>query len=406
VTRRLSLRTARRLAITAQRLAATPWGADGTRPRRATAPDIMAVARDLGCVQIDPTATIAKTQFLVLWSRLGAYDTALFRRLTEEQHLLFEYWAHAASYCLAEDFPIHSWYMRSCLEGSSAWATRVRGWLERNGEVAAEILAQLDHHGPLRSRDFAGTAVGMWEPGGWNDGRDVSRVLELLSVRGDALVARRDGNQKYWDLGERCLPTSVDRTELPTAEVVRRSARRALRALGVATQTQIGQHFTRGRYPGLRDELAALVASGEIVEVTVEDTPARDRWYVDGDSLDLVDRIEAGDWRGRTTLLSPFDNLICDRARTLLLWDFDFKLEIYTPPAQRRWGFYVLPILHGDRLVGRIEPVLDRRTATLRVAAPQWENGVRPTAALVRGIDRALADLAAFVGATDVARAG
>src|SRR5262249_16508234 len=155
-------------------------------------------------------------------------------------------------------------------------------------------------------------------------------------------------------------------------EVVVRAAQRSLRALGVARVPHIQGHFLRGRYPGLTGVLAELEAAGRIVRVHVLDGDGRRRpgpWFVHPDDLPLRAPLASGDWPPRTTLLSPFDTLICDRARTRALFDFDFRVEIYTPPAQRQYGYYVMPILHGDRLIGRIDPQFDRRQKRLTINA-------------------------------------
>ena len=210
-----------------------------------------------------------------------------------------------------------------------------------------------------------------WDHGGWSDEPTVGRSCSRqLTVPGDVLVSRRTNGTRWWDIGERCLPPGAlddPAGELPEDEVVRRAAVRAVRALGAATPTHINRHFTRNRYPHLTDRLAELVADDELVPVGVEGL--KGRWYVHADDLADVDDLAPA----RLTLLSPFDNLICDRDRTEALWDFRYRIEIYTPVAKREYGYYVLPVLDGDRLVGphRRRPRLPDQPAGGPVGAPR-----------------------------------
>jgi uncharacterized protein len=227
-------------------------------------------------------------------------------------------------------------------------------------------------------------------------------MLDVLWTQGRIMVAGRQGQQRVWDLTERWLPAWAPTRRPPEREVVRLAAQRSLRALGVATARDIDRHFTQGRYPGLAAVLAGLERSGRVERVRLA-TDGRERpgpWYVHADDLPLLERLQAGGWRPRTALLSPFDNLIIDRERTERLFGFHYRMEIYVPRAARRFGYYVLPILHGDRLIGRVDPVMDRRRGRLVVNAVHAE----PDAPGAAGpaVAGALEDLAAFLGAGGV----
>ncbi len=178
------------------------------------------------CLQIDPTNVVARNQLLVLWSRLGAFDPALLDRLAYDEHRLFEYWAHQASFVLADDYPLHRLQMRASPH------PRVGALARGERRVPEYVLAELRERGPLRGRDIEDRAVRPWASTGWTNSRNVERLLTFLSVRGAVLPAGRAGNQKLWDLGERCLPDDVPREELPDEEIVRRAIVRALRAIG------------------------------------------------------------------------------------------------------------------------------------------------------------------------------
>jgi uncharacterized protein len=203
-------------------------------------------------------------------------------------------------------------------------------------------------------------------------------------------------------MAERWLPAWAPTRRPPEREVVRLAAQRSLRALGVATARDIDRHFTASRYPGLPAVLAGLERSGRVERVRLAADGAEwpGPWYVHADDLPLLERLEAGDWQPRTTLLSPFDNLIIDRERTQRLFGFHYRMEIYVPRAARRYGYYVLPVLHGDRLVGRVDPAVDRARGRLVVNAVHAQPDAPATAG--PAVAAALEELAAFLGADGV----
>lgn len=392
--RTITPQTARRLAVTRQRLTGktAPPTADG----------ILDVVRDLGCLQLDPISAVARSPLLVTWSRVGVFDPADLDRLIYQEKRLFEYWAHVASIVLTEEYPVFHWRMRRYVQAKDdSWAQTVRDWIKQNQALHDFILAELRAKGALFSRQIEADGLDpqSWVSSGWTDGRNVSRMLDFLWSRGEIMVAGRSGLQKKWDLSERCLPDWTPRDQWDDGQVVGFAAQKSLRALGVATAQQIKQHYTRGRYPNLPAVLKTLEHEKRIQQVEVEGQ--KGTWYVHADDLPLLDRIEAGDWQPRTTLLSPFDNLICDRKRTESLWDFFFRIEIYVPAAKRQYGYYVLPILHGERLIGRIDPKYDRKTQTLRVDHIYAEPDAPAEAA--PEIRTAIESLAQFVGAQQIA---
>lgn len=405
--RTISPTVARRLVLTRQRLA-------GPRPA-AGAAGIMEVARDLGALQLDPINVAARSHLLVLRSRLGHFAPGDLTSLIYAERQLFEYWAHCASLVLTEDYPIHQLLMRTRRAEETAWGHRARAWVAENGALAAHVLERLRADGPLPLTAFEDRAVSGWTSTGWTSGRNVARMIDHLWLRGEVMVAGRTGIHRLWDLSARVLPAWTPCEAWDERRIVRAAALRAIRALGVARPAQITQHFTRGRYPGLAAILAELVAGGAIVPVTLA-PPIADAvlsrawvgpWYVHAADLPLLDRLAAdatGDeWGPRTTLLSPFDNLICDRKRTKLLFDFDFTIEIYVPQAKRRWGYYVLPILHGERLIGRLDPTFDRANGRLVINAIHAEPGLPRPGSAGRAVARAVAELARFLGAREIA---
>jgi hypothetical protein len=367
---RLGMKDARRLAVEGAHLSA---------PKPAS---ILEVTERLTGLQIDPTAVVARSEHLVLWSRLGPYDTAELDRLRFDEHRLFEYVAFIVP---RADYAIHRETMRRSPRGDSTRAVYVRAWLKQNAAFRGYVLRELRRRGPLRSRELEDRAVVAWQTTGWNDGKNVSMMLERLWYQGRIAIVGREGQERIWDLAERVYPVG-DR--LPAAEVARRVLDRKLRLRGVARPRDFNYTFD-GRPPGWERALRSLVADGVAVPVEVADRGGE--WFAHRDGLAALDS-----FKPRTTLLSPFDPLIApNRDRTQELFDFAYKLEIYVPKAKREHGYYVLPVLQGDRLVGRVDPELDRRENVLRLHAVHWEDD--PV-----DIGRPLADLARWLGAESV----
>ncbi|MFD1934952.1 MULTISPECIES: winged helix-turn-helix domain-containing protein [Nonomuraea] len=384
----LSMESARRLAVSCQHLA-------GPRPC-GDLEGLRHVLRTLRCLQLDPVNVVARSHLLVLWSRVGDYDPADLDVLLWRERWLFEYWAHAASIVLAEDYPIHHVMMRGYPAGRSTYGRRVGDWLEANDGLRQHVLDRLREHGPQPVGGFEDRAVVAWESRGWTNGRNVERMLDFLWTQGHIMVAGREGRRRRWDLAERWLPEWVGGRPLPPEESVSLAAEHALRALGVARAADIERHFTRARYPDLAGVLDGLERSGRVLPAEVEG--GSERWYVHRDVLGLMERA----WEPRTTLLSPFDNLICDRERTERLWGFAFRTEMYVPKDKRQYGHYILPILHGERLIGRLVPRLDRRRGVLEVEGVFPEAEIAADEAAVNAVGRAVAELGRFVGAREV----
>ncbi|MEK7441219.1 MAG: crosslink repair DNA glycosylase YcaQ family protein [Chloroflexota bacterium] len=380
---------ARRLFITKQRLA-------GDKPQ-----SILDVVRDIGCLQIDPINAVARSHQIVLFSRLGNYDLGELDRLMWHERKLFEYWAHCASIVLTEDYPIFQRLMNEY-----PWSERTRAWTKENEKLRRYVLAHIRKRGPVLSRQFeeAGIDPKAWVSTGWTSGRNISRMIDILWIGGKIMVTGRDGIQKKWDLSERVLPDWTPREKLNEREVVRRAVQKSLRALGIATPTQINFHFTRGRYPNLQKVLNDLEQEKIISRVQIDgDDPTsrlyKGAWYIHNDDLPLLDDLQNGAWSPRTTLLSPFDNLICDRKRTESLFDFYYRIEIYVPEKKRQYGYYVLPILHGDQLIGRISPKMDREQNKLIVEAVYAEPNAPKSGKVVR---QAIEELAVFLKADEI----
>ncbi|WP_326825985.1 winged helix-turn-helix domain-containing protein [Streptosporangium sp. NBC_01756] len=384
----LGAESARRLAVSCQHLAGPQPGGDLEGLRQ--------VLRTLRCLQLDPVNVVARSHLLVLWSRVGDYDPADLDMLLWEERWLFEYWAHAASIVLTEDYPIHQAMMLGYPAGRSGFGRRARDWLEANGGLRQHVLDRLREAGPLPAQAFDDCVTVPWESSGWTHGRNVERMVDFLWLQGQLMVAGREGRRRRWDLAERWLPEWAGSEPLPQEEAVSRAAEHALRALGVARATDIERHFTRDRYPGLAEVLERLERSGRVLPAQV--AGGTERWYVHRDVIGLLER----DWEPRTTLLSPFDNLICDRERTERLWGFTFRTEMYVPKDKRQYGHYILPILHGERLIGRLVPRLDRRRGLLEIEGVFPEAETPADEVTAEAVGRAVTELGAFVGAREI----
>ena len=406
---RLSRQTVRRLAIAKQHLCGKP------KPNP-TSSDIFKLIKDLSYVQLDPISRVAPSHLLVLHSRLGGFRESDLDKLLWKDRKLFEYWAHVASIVLTEDYPLFLPRMKNFHAGDRVWDVRLREWMKENTRLREYVVGELKTRGPLSPRDFEDVSEDAWDKSrqkwglkasAWSEGRSVSRMIQFLFHNGTIMVVGREGRQKLWDLTERFLPDWAPRTELTGDEVEYVGAQKSLKGLGVATPRQIAWHFLIWRYPHLKSTIRSLLADSRIVPVEVTDLPAgRDRYYIHTDDLGTAESISKGDWEPRTTLLSPFDNLIADRDRTHALFDYFFRIEIYTPKAKRKHGYYVMTILDGDRLVGRIDPVMDRQRERLVINAMHAEPGAPEGRAAAARIAGALDGLADFLGAKEVIYSG
>ncbi|MGZ4419638.1 MAG: DNA glycosylase AlkZ-like family protein [Gaiellaceae bacterium] len=310
-----------------------------------SATDVLQTVRRLGFLQIDPISTVAPPQRLVLWTRLGDFDPAELDRLLWEERKLFE---SSAVIWPIEDFPLIRARMRR-RRGKYKYEQQGTEFLRTNARFKRHLLRELEERGPLLSREIEADLMVSKDPHDWWGSRKVTLMLELLEGRGVVAIVGRRGSQRVWDLAERWHP---EVEAIPWPEAQRLLAEKRFRSLGVK--------FENGAWHAHPD---------------AEDRPVP----------------------SRVTFVSPFDRLIHDRNRAERLWDFYYRLEMYVPQAKREYGYYVLPILRGDRLIGRIEPVLDRKTGVLRVNGVWWEPGVKPVS-----LQKPLRSLAAFVGAGSI----
>jgi uncharacterized protein len=369
--RKLSLDAAQRIAVRATRL-------DTPRPK-----GILEVVRQTGALQLDPTSAVARSELLVLWSRLGRYDVRKLDRLLWEERALFTWRAFL--------YPVEDWPLVAAAGRAYPWPRyeHVARWLRDNKAFERYVLATLKRRGATPQSEIEDRSVRPWESTGWTHGKNVSQMFEFLWSQGKVLVAARRGQERVWDLAERVVPPAppLSREEAALTHVERR-----FRQLGPMTEAGYKRVPALWGLP-LADAFALLVRDGVLVECEIDGVLGT--WYVHRDLLEL-----ARPFRGRTTLLSPFDPLVYDRKRAQELWSFRYKLEIYVPAAKREFGYFVLPILHRERLVGRIDPLFDRKANVLRVRQVYAEEGATEDAGAA--IAKAIQELARWLGASDV----
>lgn len=383
---RLSLSAARHLMVAAQ-------GLDRRPRRRARKTDVLEAIRRMGALQIDTIHVIARSPYLVLWSRLGPYEPRWLDDLLAEG-ALFEYWAHEACFLPIEDYPLYRHRMLD--PAGMGWKYR-HEWVEKHRAEVERVLDHIRRNGAVRSADFERRDGA---PGGWWEWKTEKRALEALFTAGEVMIARRERFQRVYDLRERVLPDWDDARLPARAEASRALALKAVRALGIATARRVGDYFRTDRRE-TAETVRRLGREGALAEVAV------DGWnepgYVHPDNLALAERAAAGGVRPvLTTVLSPFDPLVWDRARALEVFGFDYRLECYTPAPKRRWGYFVLPILRRGALVGRLDAKAHRGAGVFEVKALYLEPGVRKSAALARDIAGALREVAAWHGTPDV----
>ncbi len=380
----------RRLAITCQHLSGPRLCADQT--------NVMTVLRGLRYVQLDPISVVAPSHEIVLWSRLGIGVAPLLDDLLAHQRRLFEYALAAAAIVLTEDYPLY----RAFMDAYPSYP-ELASWVEVNHGLRQHILDRLAEAGSLPTSAFEDRAVLPWKSSGWTGGRNVERMLQFLWLRGRLMVAGRLGGERVWDLAEAHLPETVGQAALPMAEAISTAVEHAARALGVACPRDIRRYFFGlNSAPPLDAAINQLRSEHRLLPVEIEGDFGPVASFIHCDTLETLEAIQADRWQGRTVLLSPFDNLISDRDRVERLWGFSFRNEMYVPKAKRQYGYYVLPILHGERLIGRVAPRLDRRRDVLEVEGLYLESDICPTSDLYRAITGQISDLATLTGVSGV----
>jgi uncharacterized protein YcaQ len=360
---------------------------------------IVDLVKALGYVQVDTLHVVNRAHDVTLWARFGSYDIDEFHKLiyTADQRRLYEGWGHAASIIPLEHYRYHRWRTDPRVSFNPGF----HEWLKKNGnrERAAQTLERIRSEGGLRVGAFGdkGSPRGVWY-----DWKPSKIALEALFAWGDLMVADRVNFQRVYDVRERVLPGWVDTTPVDPDEARRFCLEQAAKALGVFDPRAL-TFYAYMRATPARSLVRALIEEGVLVGVQGESTNGVKTWMVHREELPVLQRAADGDLKAeRTTFLAPFDSLFWGMDRDQMLWGFNQLLECYKPAAERLYGYFSFPILHKDRLVGRFDPKLDRKTGVLHLNALYLEPGIEPDDELLAGVAAAMRDFLAWHGAKDI----
>ncbi len=388
---------ARRLTVEKQGL--TSW------PGTVTKNDIYQVIDQLGCLQIDTINIVERAHHLTLWSRLGLHEKGLLNELAYDDRKLFEYWAHAACYVPLEDYRFFISPMRmregEMLERLERWGGRAGGV---SPDILDEVLERVRAEGPLATKDFEQRRKGPSK--GWWDWKPAKVALEVLYGAGLLMVSHRENFQRQYDIAERVLPPWVDATEPTEEERIKFYITRTMACLGLVKPADVRGYYTPSyaRYKAFSKQLPSLMeemrGDGEAVRYEVDG--ARQPYYCLPEDASRLDDLADGLGHESVHLLNPFDNALWDKKRVETLFEFTAKLEAYTPAAQRKYGYYYLAILSGDRLVGRIIPKMDRKDRKLIVNSIWHEPWFKPDEPFEASFSETLESFSKFNGADEV----
>ncbi|HII3188589.1 TPA: winged helix-turn-helix domain-containing protein [Enterobacter asburiae] len=382
----LSLSAARHLHLAAQGLLKKPR-------RRAQPADILSTVQRMSLLQIDTINIVARSPYLVLFSRLGNYPSQWLDEALSEGELM-EYWAHEACFLPRSDFALVR--HRMLTPEKMGWKYRQAWMLEHAAEIE-QLIAHIQENGPVRSADFEHPRKGT---SGWWEWKPHKRHLEGLFTSGKVMVIERRNFQRVYDLTHRVMPHWDDERDLLTKEVAEAiMLENSARSLGIF-RTQWLADYYRLRQPALIPLLDIWQREQRVIPVTVE---TLGEMWLHADLLPLLPLAQEGKLQAtHSAVLSPFDPVVWDRKRAEQLFDFSYRLECYTPAPKRQYGYFVLPLLHKGQLVGRMDAKMHRKTGTLEIIALYLEEGVRVTASLEKGLTFAISEFARWQGARDV----
>jgi uncharacterized protein YcaQ len=375
----LSQAAARGIIVAAQ-------GLQQQKKKKTTKADVRDIIRQMHVLQIDTISVVARSPYLVLWSRLGDYDPRWLEDLLAEG-ALFEYWSHAACFLPIEDF--HLYRLRMLSEGDLNGY--LRKWMQEHADVAEKVMKHVRENGAVRSSDFERTDG---QKGAWWNWKEEKVALEYLFWVGDLMIAKRHNFQRIYDLRERILPHWDDSQAAPTEKVHEQFVLNTVKALGVTKAEWIADYF-RLKKADVTAALKKIDKQGLLKTINVEgwQSPA----YYHPDNQALIDSALAGKIpQSKTTLLSPFDPIVWDRNRARDLYNFDYTIECYTPAPKRKYGYFTLPILYKNTVIGRLDPKAHRKEGTFEIKALHLEPGVKVDDALVNELKTTLKDCATW----------
>ena len=383
----LSLSAARNLHLAAQGLLKKPR-------RRAQPADILSTVQRMSLLQIDTINIVARSPYLVLFSRLGNYQPQWLDNALSQGELM-EYWAHEACFLPRSDFALVRHRMLS--PDKMGWKYR-QEWMNEHAAEIERLIAHIQENGPVRSADFEHPRKGA---SGWWEWKPHKRHLEGLFTSGKVMVVERRNFQRVYDLTHRVMPHWDDQRDLLTQEAAETvMLENSARSLGIFRPQWLADYY-RLRQPMLKPVLERWQHERIVTPVGVE--KLGEMWLHNA-LLPLLPQAEEGKLQAtHSAVLSPFDPVVWDRKRAEQLFDFSYRLECYTPAPKRQYGYFVLPLLHIGQLVGRMDAKMHRKTGILEIIALYLEDGVKVTATLEKGLTAAISDFAAWQGAREVA---
>jgi len=346
----ISLKSARQAALNAQLLDKIPQFPDGKE-------SVLQIIDTLGYVQIDTITAVQRAHHHTLWNRCPGYKLEMLHELQAKDKAVFEYWGHALSILPMSDYRFYLSCMESFHHPSGKWE---RDRLEKYGHLMKPAYERIREEGALQCKDFE--TLPKPKSDQWTHPKPVKAALELLFWQGKLMISERRNNQRVYDITERVLPDNIDLSYPSEEELGEFLIRRALSAYGIAKTKEIVDHIHAAKREIIVKSLSDLTEAGEVIKVKLEGDDKTD-YYMLPDTLEKTS--QSDQQSKRVILLSPFDNLIIQRDRTKRLFGFDYALECYVPPAKRKYGYFVLPILWGDRIIGRLDPKVDRKKRTL-----------------------------------------
>ena len=357
------------------------------RPDTSDSAELKRIITRIGLLQLDSISVVARSHYLVMLARAGLYDPAQLDDLLTSGFLC-ETWAHAMCQLPSAHFPYFQPYIQQKRRKDAQWR---RALGENADEVIADVLAAIRERGPLSSKDFDSQRK---QAGGWWNWKPAKVALEYLFDRGQLMVSHRVNFQRYYDLPERVLARHEAAETKTYEEYQRWTIESGLRHIGIGTANHVADYYRAYKREAAR-LLDEMLKTSEALPVDVEGW--QEQAFIHRDDLPLLEAIKAGAHEPELTVfLTPFDNLFWDRDRDIMLWDFFYRIEVYTPKAKRVHGYYVMPILHGCELVGRIDPKVDRKRKRLLLNNLHIERGIRLNGALYRGLIQAIKEFMAF----------
>ena len=392
------LEAVKRLTVRKQFLAGnTPTGSFNDK--------LKSIIRNIGYIQWDPVTIVAPSHLISIWSRIGKFDwSELDKMMWKDKEVLF-HWTPIAWLVLAEDYPIFyslmTSYPNSMRKGWASHAESASKFLKSHHEMKLKVLNRLKE-GPAETGQFKDYSIKKKNSDGWGSGNEVTEMLFHLQMTGEVMVVGHSGNQNLWGLTDNFLPQSVERKIFPVVELEESTAIRAMRALGVSAEHDIYRYFVRGRYSNVKGTIRKLVEDRKAVKVKIEGEHKAKEYYILSEDIKTLDAIISDKWEPRLSLISPFDNVITLRDRAQKIFNFNYILEQFVPKEKRKYGTYVLPILWGSNLVGRIDAKFEKEQKTLNILRVYAEPGFENETIIGEKLACRVEDFADFLGADKV----